>query len=39
MKKLLSNPYVQGVLVVCGVLLLLSYGRPYLKNVPVLNRL
>lgn len=39
MKKMLENPYVQGALVVVGVLLALTFIRPYLVNVPILNRI
>ena len=39
MKKFLANPWVQGVGVVLVTLLVLSYVRPMVANVPVLNRI
>ena len=35
----LKNPYVQGALTVVAVLLVLSFVRPYLIKIPVLNRI
>lgn len=37
--KFLNNPIVQTALVVVGVLAVLSFVRPMLAKVPVLNRI
>lgn len=37
--KILKNPYVQGFLVVVASLVVLSFVKPYLAKVPLLNRI
>lgn len=37
--KILKNPYVQGFLVVVASLVVISFLKPYLAKVPLLNRI